>query len=164
MVDFELLLQHCGNGAALPSGWHHPQLLHARLGWHRHRRPTTRADRELLRHRLLIRAVLSAIIIVAVSEIARRNAGTGALLSSLPLISVLGMIWLWRDTQDVDRMAAHAQATFWYVLPSLPMFLLIPLLLKRGVDFWPALTAGCVLTTLRYFGMTAMLSRFRVIL
>ena len=111
---------------------------------------------------LLIKAVLSAVIIVTVSEIARRNAGMGALLASLPLISVLGMIWLWRDTQNADRMAAHAQATFWYVLPSLPMFLLIPLLLKRGVDFWPALAAGCVLTILLYVGMTAMLARFGV--
>ena len=111
---------------------------------------------------LLIKAVLSAVIIVAVSEIARRNAGMGALQASLPLISVLGMIWLWRDTQDVDRMAAHAQATFWYVLPSLPMFLIIPLLLKRGVDFWPALAAGCVLTILLYVGMTAVLTRFGV--
>ena len=111
---------------------------------------------------LLIKAVLSAVIIVAVSEIARRNAGMGALLASLPLISVLGMIWLWRHTQDVDRMAAHAQATFWYVLPSLPMFLIIPLLLKRGVDFWPALAAGCVLTILLYVGMTAVLTRFGV--
>lgn len=111
---------------------------------------------------LLIKAILSAIIIVAVSEIARRNAGMGALLASLPLISVLGMIWLWRDTQDSARMAAHAQATFWYVLPSLPMFLLIPTLLKRGVDFWPALAAGCVLTMLLYLGMSAMLGRFGI--
>lgn len=111
---------------------------------------------------LLIKAVLSAIIIVAVSEIARRNAGMGALLASLPLISVLGMVWLWRDTQDVNRMAAHAQATFWYVLPSLPMFLLIPMLLRRGVDFWPALGAGCVLTIALYLGMTTALHRFGI--
>lgn len=66
---------------------------------------------------------------------------TGALIASLPLISVLGMIWLWRDTQDVARLAEHSAATFWYVLPSLPMFLVIPALLKRGVGFWPALLA-----------------------
>jgi hypothetical protein len=111
---------------------------------------------------LLIKALLSALIIVAVSEIARRSAGLGALVASLPLISVLGMIWLWRDTGDPVRMAAHAQATFWYVLPSLPMFLLIPLLLRRGIDFWPALLAGCVLTVLLYVAMTAILSRFGI--
>ncbi len=95
---------------------------------------------------LLIKAVVSAIIIVIVSETARRNPGTGALIASLPLISVLGMIWIWRDTQDVARLAEHSAATFWYVLPSLPMFLVIPALLKRGVGFWPALLAVCVLT------------------
>ena len=102
---------------------------------------------------LLTKAVVSAIIIVIVSETARRNPGTGALIASLPLISVLGMIWLWRDTQDIARMAAHSTATFWDVLPSLPMFLLIPLLLKRGLGFWPALAAGCLLTMGLYAAM-----------
>lgn len=111
---------------------------------------------------LVIKAILSAVIIVAVSEIARRNAGLGALVASLPLISVLGMIWLWRDTQDVTRMAAHSQATFWYVLPSLPMFLLIPMLLKRGIDFWPALAGGCFLTIILYLGMSAILTRYGI--
>ena len=109
---------------------------------------------------LLIKAVLSAVIIVAVSEIARRNAGMGALLASLPLISVMGMIWLWRDTQDVDRMAAHAQATFWYVLPSLPMFLIMPWMMKKGVSFPASLTTGILLTGVLYFLMTKMLAKF----
>ncbi len=102
---------------------------------------------------LAIKAVVSAIIIVIVSETARRNPGTGALIASLPLISVLGMIWLWRDTQDVARMAEHSAATFWYVLPSLPMFLVIPVLLKRGIGFWPALAAGCIMTMALYAAM-----------
>lgn len=111
---------------------------------------------------LLVKAVLSALIVVAVSEIARRSAGLGALIASLPLVSVLGMIWLWRDTADPMRMAAHAQATFWYVLPSLPMFLLIPLLLRRGVDFWPSLLAGCVLTIALYVAVVAILNRLGI--
>ncbi len=111
---------------------------------------------------LAIKAVVSAIIIVIVSETARRNPGTGALIASLPLISVLGMIWLWRDTQDVARMAEHSAATFWYVLPSLPMFLLIPMLLKRGIGFWPALAAGCVLTMALYTAMIWVSPRFTV--
>ncbi len=102
---------------------------------------------------LVIKAVVSAIIVVIVSETARRNPGTGALIASLPLISVLGMIWLWRDTQDVARMAEHSTATFWYVLPSLPMFLIIPMLLKRGVGFWPALVVGCAVTMALYATM-----------
>jgi hypothetical protein len=99
---------------------------------------------------LLVKAVLSGVIVVAASEVAKRFPGLGGLIASLPLVSVLGMIWLWRDTQEPDRMAAHATGTFWFVLPSLPMFLLIPMLLKRGVGFWPALGAGCLLTMALY--------------
>src|ERR1043165_2226002 len=95
---------------------------------------------------LILKAAISGIIVAAVSEVAKRYPGFGGLIASLPLISVLGMIWLWRDTHDPTRMAQHVSGTFWFVLPSLPMFLLIPELLKRGVGFWSALAAGCVLT------------------
>jgi len=103
---------------------------------------------------LLIKAALSGAIVAAVSEIAKRYPGFGGLVASLPLVSVLGMIWLWHDTRDPERLAAHAAGTVWFVLPSLPMFLLIPALLRRGVGFWPALAAGCALTILLYAGMT----------
>ena len=99
---------------------------------------------------LLIKAGLSGIIVAFVSETARRSPGLGALLASLPLISILGMIWLWNDTADAARIAAHSRATFWYVLPSLPMFLLIPALLGCGMSFAAALVAGCLLTVALY--------------
>jgi hypothetical protein len=103
---------------------------------------------------LLVKAALSGVIVALVAEIAKRSPGLGALIASLPLISVLGMIWLWRDTHDPERMAAHAGATFWYVLPSLPMFLLIPAMLRKGLPFWSALTCGCLLTIALYLAMT----------
>ena len=109
---------------------------------------------------LAIKALVSGAIIAAVSEIAKRNPGFGALVASLPLVSVLGMMWLWRDTHDPARMASHAGATFWFVLPSLPMFLLIPALLNRSVPFWGALAAGCLLTIALYLAMTWVGPRF----
>ncbi len=109
---------------------------------------------------LLIKALLSGAIVAAVSEVAKRYPGFGGLIASLPLVSVLGMIWLWRDTHDADRMAAHASGTFWFVLPSLPMFLIIPALLKRGVGFWPALGFGCVVTMALYAAMVWVGPRF----
>lgn len=109
---------------------------------------------------LVIKALLSGAIIAAVSEIAKRSPGFGALVASLPLVSILGMMWLWRDTGDVQRMAAHAEGTFWFVLPSLPMFLLIPALLRRGMAFWPALAIGCALTVGLYLAMTWIGPRF----
>ena len=102
---------------------------------------------------LLIKAALSGAIIAIASEVARRWPGWGALIVSLPLVSVLAMIWLWRDTRDPLRLAAHAEATFWFVLPSLPMFLLIPLMLRQGVPFWLTLAAGCLLTMALYSTM-----------
>lgn len=99
---------------------------------------------------LILKALLSGIIVAIVSDVAKRYPGLGGLIASLPLVSVLGMMWLWRDTGDSERMAAHSEATFWYVLPSLPMFLVIPMLLRQGVGFWAALVAGCVLTMALY--------------
>lgn len=103
---------------------------------------------------LLTKALISGLLIALASEIARRSPGFGALIASLPLVSVVGMMWLWRDTEDPARLAAHAGATFWYVLPSLPMFLLVPALLRRGLGFWPALAAGCLLTVGLYLAVT----------
>ncbi|SMC89529.1 hypothetical protein SAMN06272759_11082 [Novosphingobium sp. B1] len=113
---------------------------------------------------LASKAIISAILIAAASEVAKRYPGFGALIASLPVVSVLGMIWLWHDRPDATNMAAHAQATFWFVLPSLPMFLLIPDLLRHGVGFWPALAAGCGLTILLYFAMVFALQRLGIAL
>jgi hypothetical protein len=102
---------------------------------------------------LLIKAAISGVIVATVSEVAKRYPGFGGLIASLPLVSVLGMIWLWRDTNDPTRMIQHVTGTLWFVLPSLPMFLAIPLLMKRGVTFWPALVLGCGLTIALYAAM-----------
>jgi hypothetical protein len=107
-----------------------------------------------------IKALLSGLIVATVSTIARRYPGLGALVASLPLVSVLGMIWLWHSKPDAENMAVHAGATFWFVLPSLPMFLLIPALLRAGINFWAALLAGCVLTIVLYLAMTWIGPRF----
>lgn len=109
---------------------------------------------------LAVKAVVSGILIAAASEVAKRFPGFGALIASLPLVSVLGMIWLWRDKPDAKNMAAHAGAPFWYVIPSLPMFLLIPALLRSGLPFWLALTLGCILTIVLYSVMTLLAPRF----
>jgi hypothetical protein len=112
----------------------------------------------------LIKALLSGAIVAVVSETARRNAALGALIASLPIISVLGMIWLWRGTHDVARLSAHSSATFWYVLPSLPMFLIMPWLWQQGVNFWAGLLLGCMLTAALYIATAALLARFGIVI
>ena len=113
---------------------------------------------------LVFKAAISGIIVAIASELAKRFPGFGALVASLPLVSVLGMMWLWRDKPDMETMAAHAGAgaTFWYVIPSLPMFLIIPALLRRGIEFWPTLVVGCALTVILYLLMTWMAPRLDI--
>ncbi len=109
---------------------------------------------------LALKAALSGVLIAAASELAKRYTGFGALIASLPLVSILGMIWLWRDKPDAANMSAHVGATFWFVLPSLPMFLAIPAMLDRGVPFWVALSVGCALTVALYVAMITLGPRF----
>ncbi|GGY92366.1 DUF3147 family protein [Novosphingobium colocasiae] len=102
---------------------------------------------------LAAKALLSGALIVAIAEIGKRLPALAALVASLPLVSVLGMILLWHARPDAENMAAHAGATFWFVLPSLPMFLLMPVLLRHGAGFWLSLLAGCALTVGLYLLM-----------
>ena len=99
---------------------------------------------------LALKAALSDILIATISEVAKRHPGIGGLIASLPLVSVFGMMWLWRGRPDPANMAAHAEATFWFVLPLLPMFLVIPAMLRQGFGFWMSLVAGCALTMALY--------------
>jgi hypothetical protein len=109
---------------------------------------------------LALKAAISGLLIAIASTLARRYPGFGALIASLPLVSVLGMIWLWSEKPDAENMAVHAGATFWYVLPSLPMFVLMPTLLRHGFGFWQTLLLGCGLTITLYMLVTWLGPRF----
>lgn len=106
---------------------------------------------------LIIKTLISALVIVAVSEIARRSSLFGALVASLPLTSLLAFIWVYRDTGDAAKIAALSTSIFWLVLPSLVLFLLLPVLLRRGFQFPLAicLATGAMLTA--YGAMTGTL-------
>lgn len=112
----------------------------------------------------IVKALLSGILIAAASELAKRNPALGALVVSLPLVSILAMIWLWRDTGDATRIIDHSRATFWLVLPSLPMFLVLPSLMIKGFTFWLALLLSCLLTVVLYAFMVWIMARFGITL
>ncbi len=99
---------------------------------------------------LIIKAALSGIMVAAISEVARRYPGWGGLVASLPLTSLLAMIWLYRDSSDPQRVAALASSTFWFILPSLPMFLVLPVLLRSGIGFWGSMAASVAGTLILY--------------
>jgi hypothetical protein len=99
---------------------------------------------------LFIKAALSGAIVAAVSEIARRYPSWGGLVASLPLTSLLAMIWLYRDSSDPQRVAELSVSTFWFFLPSMPLFVALPLLIRAGVGFWASM-ALCVAGTLALY-------------
>jgi len=110
----------------------------------------------------VLKALLSGVIVAIVSEVAKRSPALGALIVSLPLVSILSIAWLWGETGDRDRIADHAQATFWYVLPSLPMFLVFPALIRGGMSVWLAISLSAVLTAALYVAMSWALGRFGI--
>lgn len=91
----------------------------------------------------LLKVLISAFVVAGAAELGRRSSVAGALLASLPLTSLLAMIWLWRDGAPPAQIADFAGSILWLVLPSLLLFVVTPLMLRAGYGFWPSLGAGC---------------------
>jgi len=105
---------------------------------------------------------LSALILVAVAEVAKRSTFWAAALASLPLTSLLAFVWLYLDTGDAQKVAALAGGIFWLVLPSLLLFVLLPILLRHGWGFWLSLAVSGAATALAYVGMVRLLAAFGI--
>lgn len=95
---------------------------------------------------LVAKYAITAFMIVMVSEVAKRSDRAGALISSLPFVTVMVMIWLHLEKQGSPKISNHAYYTFWYVIPTLPMFLVMPWLLGKGMNFWVSLAIGIAVT------------------
>lgn len=111
---------------------------------------------------LILKYAVTALVIVVVSEVAKRSDRAGALIASLPLVTVMAMIWLYVEKQPDAKIANHAYYTFWYVLPTMPMFLLMPWMMHRGVSFWLSLAAGFALTIGCFAIAAVVLKRFGI--
>ncbi len=105
---------------------------------------------------------LSALIIVVVNKVQLFNDRLSALLIALPLTSLVAMIWMHQAHQSSERLANHAEGTFWFVLPTLPMFLIIPWMLRHGWGFWTTLAANCVITVILFWLTVVVLRRFGI--
>ncbi|MEQ8484591.1 MAG: DUF3147 family protein [Pseudomonadales bacterium] len=110
---------------------------------------------------LITKYLLTAGIVVLVSEVAKRSDRLGGLIAALPLVTLLALIWLYLEHQPTTKIANHAWFTFWYVLPTLPMFLAFPALLPR-IGFWPSLAACAVLTAACFGALALVMRRFGV--
>jgi len=104
----------------------------------------------------VVKVVVTAFLVVAISEVSKRSSLMGALLASVPIVSVLAMIWLYSDTRDVAQVAALSKSVFWLVLPSLVLFVLLPILLTRGYSFYASLAVSIGATVLVYFGAISL--------
>ena len=117
----------------------------------------------------IIKLLVSAGLIYAVNEIVitRSRPFLGSLIASLPLVSLITFVWIYFGMQDnpaarTEKLAANSAGVFWFVLPSLPMFLVFPWLLRKGIAFWPTLLLCCLLTMMLYAGMAVLLKRFGI--
>ena len=109
-----------------------------------------------------IKVAVTAVLVVAIAEVAKRSSLMGAVLASIPITSVLAMIWLYVDTGDAEQVAKLATGIFWLVIPSLVLFITLPLLLRSGVPFTPSLIGACALTIASYFLMLGILKLFGI--
>lgn len=106
--------------------------------------------------------LITVVLILAISEIAKRNTLIAALLASVPLVSVVAMLWLYWETRDTAQISAFATGVFWLVLPSLSLFLVLPWLLEKGLHFYLSLALAVAATVASYAVTILVLSRFGV--
>jgi F0F1-type ATP synthase assembly protein I len=110
---------------------------------------------------LITKYLVTAAVVVLVSEIAKRSDKLGGLIAALPLVTVLALIWLHVENQSQEKIANHAWYTFWYVVPTLPMFLIFPMLLSK-LGFWWALLAGAAIAVLCFGALAFVVRQFAI--
>ncbi len=110
----------------------------------------------------VLKIVITALLIVLISEIAKRSSFVGALLASVPLVSVLAMLWLYIDTKNISKVSALSSGIFWLVLPSLSLFVTLPLLLKQGINFYLSISLSIGVTIFSYWIMISVLNHFGI--
>lgn len=110
---------------------------------------------------LVVKYAATAAVVVLVSELAKRSDKVGALVASLPLVTLMVLVWLYLEKQPAEKIANHAWYTFWYVVPTLPMFLLFPVLLPR-LGFWATLGASAALTIACFWAFALLMQRFGI--
>jgi hypothetical protein len=109
-----------------------------------------------------IKIAVSAVLITVISEIAKRNSAFAALIAALPLTSILAFVWMQWDGAAPDKIAELSVQIFWLVIPSLALFLILPLLLKQGLGFWPSLGLSAAATAASYFLLLPILRKLGV--
>ena len=110
----------------------------------------------------LLKIIITTLLVVIISEISKRSSFIGAVLASVPLVSVLAMLWLYIDTSDISKVSELSSSIFWLVLPSLVLFVTLPLLLKQDINFYLSLSIAVTATVFSYWLMISVLNHYEI--
>ena len=108
------------------------------------------------------KAAFSGLMVALIATVARRHPGWGGLLAALPLTSILALSLLWMDTRDPERVAALSTSILWFIIPSLPLVVAVPVMLRNGLGFWPAMGIAVAATLALYAATFWALPRFGI--
>ncbi|PKA27148.1 DUF3147 family protein [Leptospira levettii] len=110
---------------------------------------------------IIFKYAITAALVVIISEIAKRNDRLGSLIASLPLVTILTLIWLHVESASTEKISNHAYYTFWFVIPTLPLFLVFPKL-NAMFGFWVSISSSIVITIILFYLFQILLSRFGI--
>jgi len=110
----------------------------------------------------ITKLIITTFLIVLISEISKRSSLAGAILAAIPLVSILAMTWMYIDTSDSTKAVEFSQNIVWLIAPSMTLFIAFPLLIKKGVGFYPSMLISIVLTVFAYYSVIYLLEKFGV--
>jgi hypothetical protein len=110
----------------------------------------------------IIKLIITTLLIVLISEIAKRNSLAGAILAAIPLVSILAMIWMYIDTNDSSSAVEFSNSIIWLIVPSMTLFIVFPILIKKGMSFYPSLSIAILMTIFAYYSVTLVLEKLGI--
>ena len=106
----------------------------------------------------IIKTLISAFIIIVATEVSNRSTLIAAIIIALPLVSIISLTWIWLETKDIDKISDLSTQIFWFVIPGLPMFLLLPIFLSKGLGFYVSMVISCGVTVILFYLMQKIIS------
>ncbi|EDZ61978.1 hypothetical protein SMGD1_0075 [Sulfurimonas gotlandica GD1] len=110
----------------------------------------------------IVKLIITTLLIVLISEIAKRNSLMGAMLAAIPLVSILAMIWMYVDTNDSNSAVEFSNSIIWLIVPSMTLFIAFPILIKKGLSFYPSLSISILMTILAYYSVIFVLTKLGI--
>ena len=109
-----------------------------------------------------IKIVITVLLVIIVSEIVNKSSLYAGIFASIPLVSVIAIFWIYIESKDVTKIIALSNSIFWLVIPSLVLFITLPILLKNGINFYVSISTSIIMTVICYFSMIYILGKFGI--